>query len=101
MTCSRFATACCRRNSRFRKRRRADGIRHRLRPGTSVAIAVGSDETAPFLDQAESYRKHLAVEGIESRRVILPHENHMTVERSLGEAGTAASRLLGETIAKS
>jgi arylformamidase len=78
--------------------RRWSPIDHRLKPGTSVTIAVGADETAPFLAQAEAYGGHLARQGIETRNVVLRGEDHMTVVRRLGQAGTAAAGLLAAAI---
>ena len=62
----------------------------------AVRIAYGDLETAPFRDQAADHAARLgpACRAVDS----LPGEDHMSVVRALGRPGSAAARLLAETI---
>ncbi len=57
-------------------------------------MAVGADETAPFLEQAEGFCRN----GPDWRLAVMPGLNHMTILSEMGEPGTAMARLLAETI---
>jgi len=72
-----------------------------VREDSRIRIVVGARETRPFLDQARRFSAHLADAGLAAPVHLLAGEDHMTIVRSLGLAGTACELHLGETIAAS
>lgn len=69
--------------------------------GTSVTLAVGADETAPFHQQAADYDRRLSEAGLTSEVMTLEGLNHMSIVAELGQPGTPAASLLARTIARS
>jgi arylformamidase len=71
------------------------------RPDIFVRLAVGALETAPFFEHAERFAERLSSFQLSPRSSIVAGEDHMTIVRSLGRAGSECAKLLAETIAAS
>ncbi|KAA0691950.1 alpha/beta hydrolase [Neorhizobium sp. P12A] len=70
-------------------------------PSPKITIVVGDRETAPFHQQAEAFTALLVEQRLQAAKIALPESDHMSSVRDLGLPGTAASRLLLQTISKS
>ena len=66
--------------------------------GVAVTLIAGGNETAPFHDQMNAYADVLRGAGARAATASPAGEDHMTIVRSLGRAGTECARLLRETI---
>lgn len=66
--------------------------------GVAVTLVVGSVETAPFHEQMSAYAGVLQTAGSRVTTATPAGEDHMTIVRSLGQAGTECATLLCETI---
>ena len=66
--------------------------------GVAVTLIAGGLETAPFHEQMTAYAGVLRGAGAQVAAAAPAGEDHMTIVRSLGLAGTECARLLRETI---
>jgi arylformamidase len=66
--------------------------------GVAVTLIAGGVETAPFHEQMSAYAGVLRTAGARVAVAAPAGEDHMTIVRSLGRAGTECARLLRETI---
>jgi len=71
------------------------------RLGAKLRLVVGGSETPPFLEQAERFATRLSAFGPQSRPVVVPDEDHMTIVRAFGRPESTWTPLLAETIAAS
>jgi arylformamidase len=67
-------------------------------PGVAVTLIAGGAETAPFHEQMTAYSGVLRSSGARVAVAAPAGEDHMTIVRSLGQAGTECARLLRKTI---
>lgn len=63
-----------------------------------VKVVVGSEETAPFHEQAARLLPRLEAAGTAASKIELPGGNHMSVVLDLGTPGTAAATMLARLI---
>ncbi|RYE08615.1 MAG: alpha/beta hydrolase [Hyphomicrobiales bacterium] len=68
---------------------------------THYEIVVGHKETTPFHQQAQDYSFVLARHGAPHERITVPDEDHMSVVRKLGVAGSPVHQLLVDAIERS
>jgi arylformamidase len=66
--------------------------------GVPVALVAGGAETSPFHEQMTAYADALSRAGASVRTAVPRGDDHMTIVRRLGQAGTECARLLRETI---
>ena len=66
--------------------------------GVTVTLIAGGAETTPFHEQMSAYADVLRAAGAQTAPATPAGEDHMTIVRSLGRAGTECARLLRETI---
>jgi arylformamidase len=66
--------------------------------GVAVTLIAGGAETAPFHEQLTAYAGVLRTAGAQVTTATPAGEDHMTIVRSLGQAGTECAALLRETI---
>ncbi|RWC62480.1 alpha/beta hydrolase [Mesorhizobium sp.] len=78
--------------------RRFSPLTHNFDPSVKVEIAIGGEETPPFLSQAEAFAKHLGKQGLHVSRTIIAGANHMSSVRDLGKSGTHAADRLAKLI---
>jgi arylformamidase len=70
-------------------------------PETHFEIVVGHNETGPFHQQAQDYAYVLEQHGASHERVTLHGEDHMSVLRKMGHAGSPMWELLRDMIERS
>ncbi|TIN26504.1 MAG: alpha/beta hydrolase [Mesorhizobium sp.] len=73
-------------------------LTHDFDPSGQVEIAIGGEETPPFLSQAEAFAEHLKKQGLHVSRTIIAGANHMSSVRDLGIGGTPAADCLTKLI---
>ena len=73
-------------------------LSHQFDPRTNVSVLVGTDETHPFLDQADRFARHLRSQGLAVDRSDVTDSNHMTTVRDLGIPDTQAANALFQLI---
>ena len=73
-------------------------LTHDFDPSVEVAIAVGGEETPPFLGQAEAFARHLRKQGLHVSQTIIAGADHMSSVRDLGMDGTRAADCLAKLI---
>jgi arylformamidase len=76
-------------------------LRRQTDPETVVSIAVGSEETVPFHQQAHDYARHLGGQGHSVETVTLAGKNHMTSMLDLGDPESETGRLITRAIEQS
>ncbi|MDR6634618.1 arylformamidase [Phyllobacterium sp. 1468] len=65
---------------------------------TNLVVAVGSEETPPFHQQADAFTASLQRQGLNVSRETIVNSNHMSSVRDLGRHETVTGGLLSELI---